>query len=83
MTPSALKPSALKPSALKPSAMTPSAMTPSAKTNGAMTPGATTGNLNGGAAATVRVSIDRPGAYPFPCVYHASSGMLGTLVITE
>ncbi len=41
-----------------------------------------TGNLNGGAAGTVRVTVDRPGQYPFPCVYHESSGMRGTLIVT-
>ncbi len=38
-----------------------------------------TGNLNGGQSQTVRVSVDRPGQYPFPCLYHLSSGMRGTL----
>jgi plastocyanin len=38
-----------------------------------------TGNLNGGQSQTVRVTVDRPGQYPFPCVYHLSSGMRGTL----
>src|SRR5262249_20284481 len=38
-----------------------------------------TGNLNAGASATVRVSVTAPGDYPFPCVYHPSSGMVGTL----
>jgi plastocyanin len=41
-----------------------------------------TGNLNAGAAATVRVRVDQPGSYPFPCLYHQSSGMQGTLVVT-
>jgi plastocyanin len=41
----------------------------------------TTGNLNGGVAATIRISVDRPGRYPFPCLYHVSSGMTGTLEI--
>ncbi|HEX6872734.1 MAG TPA: cupredoxin domain-containing protein [Micromonosporaceae bacterium] len=41
-----------------------------------------TGNLNAGQTATVRVRVDRPGSYPFPCVYHVSSGMQGTLEIS-
>jgi plastocyanin len=41
----------------------------------------TTGNLGEGVVATVRVSVDRPGRYPFPCLYHVSSGMTGTLEI--
>jgi plastocyanin len=41
-----------------------------------------TGNLNGGASAIVRVSAAQPGTYPFPCVYHQSSGMTGTLVVS-
>ncbi|GAA1819898.1 hypothetical protein GCM10009682_45480 [Luedemannella flava] len=40
-----------------------------------------TGNLNGGARGTVRVTVTAPGRYPYPCLYHASSGMVGTLVI--
>jgi plastocyanin len=40
-----------------------------------------TGNLNGGQRATVRVSATAPGRYPYPCLYHASSGMTGTLII--
>ena len=40
-----------------------------------------TGNLNAGQASTVRVRIDAPGQYPYPCLYHLSSGMLGTLEI--
>jgi plastocyanin len=45
-------------------------------------PGASgTGNLNGGVSGTVRVTVSQPGAYPFPCLYHASSGMQGTLEI--
>jgi plastocyanin len=48
----------------------------------AVEPGAaTTGNLNGGEARTVRVRIDKPGRYPFPCLYHVSSGMTGTLEV--
>ncbi|GAA1764323.1 cupredoxin domain-containing protein [Luedemannella helvata] len=42
---------------------------------------ADTGNLNGGQQGTVRVTVTAPGRYPFPCLYHASSGMVGTLVI--
>jgi len=41
----------------------------------------TSGNINGGETVTVRVTIDRPGTYPFPCVYHSTSGMQGTLEI--
>lgn len=40
-----------------------------------------TGNLNGGERATVRVTAMVPGQYPYPCLYHASSGMTGTLII--
>jgi plastocyanin len=40
-----------------------------------------TGNLNGGAATTVRITVSQPGTYPFPCLYHQSSGMQGTLVV--
>ena len=42
-----------------------------------------TGNLNAGASAIVRVSVTAPGDYPFPCVYHQSSGMLGTLMVCQ
>lgn len=38
-------------------------------------------NLNGGETATVRVTVNKPGEYPYPCVYHASSGMQGTLEV--
>jgi plastocyanin len=41
-----------------------------------------TGNINGAAAGTVRVVVDRPGSYPYPCLYHVTSGMLGTLVVS-
>jgi plastocyanin len=41
-----------------------------------------TGNVNGDASAIVRVSVARAGTYPFPCVYHQSSGMTGTLVVS-
>jgi plastocyanin len=40
-----------------------------------------TGNLNGGQSQTVRVTVQQPGQYPFPCLYHVSSGMQGTLEI--
>ncbi len=40
-----------------------------------------TGNINGGQQGTVRVTVTVPGRYPYPCLYHASSGMIGTLVI--
>jgi plastocyanin len=40
-----------------------------------------TGNLNGGQSATVRVTVSRPGTYPFPCLYHESSGMTGQLIV--
>ncbi len=42
---------------------------------------AATGNLNGGDTRTVRVTVDKPGRYPFPCLYHVSSGMTGTLEV--
>jgi len=45
-------------------------------------PTAGTGNVNGSASATVRVTVSQPGQYPFPCVYHQSSGMVGTLTVT-
>jgi plastocyanin len=44
--------------------------------------GQDTGNLNGDAAATVRLTIAEPGTYPFPCAYHESSGMVGTLIVS-
>jgi plastocyanin len=48
----------------------------------AVEPGTTaTGNLNGGDTRTVRVTVDKPGRYPFPCLYHVSSGMTGTLEV--
>jgi plastocyanin len=40
-----------------------------------------TGNLNGDASVTVRLTAREPGTYPFSCVYHQSSGMQGTLVV--
>jgi plastocyanin len=43
--------------------------------------GPATGNLNGGASQTVRVTISSPGTYAFPCLYHLSSGMQGTLEV--
>lgn len=59
--------------------------------NGGVTPhnvtivgdgGRGTGNLNGGGTTTVRVTVTAPGRYPFPCIYHATSGMQGTLEVT-
>ena len=45
-------------------------------------PGASaTGNLNGGQTNTIRVTVQQPGRYPFPCLYHVSSGMQGTLEV--
>jgi plastocyanin len=44
-------------------------------------PGADTGNLNGGAVAVIRFAIAQPGTYPFPCLYHAGNGMVGSLVV--
>jgi plastocyanin len=44
-------------------------------------PAVDSGNVNSGQSAVVRVSVDRPGTYPFPCVYHESSGMVGQLVV--
>ena len=41
-----------------------------------------TGNLNGGQNGTVRVTVSEPGTYPFPCLYHDSSGMVGQLIVT-
>lgn len=43
--------------------------------------GAGSGNINGGGTATVRIRVTAPGTYPFPCVYHSTSGMIGTLII--
>lgn len=40
-----------------------------------------TGNVNGGGSATVRVSVSTPGRYPFPCLYHETSGMRGVLIV--
>jgi plastocyanin len=40
-----------------------------------------TGNLNEGTTVTMRVTVDHPGRYPFPCLYHVSSGMTGMLEI--
>ena len=40
------------------------------------------GNLNGGDTRTLRVTATRPGDYPFPCLYHAASGMRGVLTVT-
>src|SRR5262249_29445460 len=40
-----------------------------------------TGNLNAGVATAVRITVSQPGTYPFPCIYHQSSGMQGTLQV--
>ena len=40
-----------------------------------------TGNLNGGQVGTLRVTVAQPGRYPYPCLYHVSSGMQGTLEV--
>lgn len=40
-----------------------------------------TGNLNGGDTRTLRLTVTQPGRYPFPCLYHVSSGMTGTLEV--
>jgi plastocyanin len=40
-----------------------------------------TGPLGAGETRTVRITVDRPGRYPFPCLYHVSSGMVGTLEV--
>jgi plastocyanin len=53
---------------------------------GSIAPGSAavgTGNLNGGQSQTVRVNLRAPGRFPFPCVYHVSSGMQGTLEVVE
>jgi plastocyanin len=42
----------------------------------------TTGNLNGGATAVIRVTVTTPGRYPYPCLYHVTSGMRGYLDVT-
>ena len=42
---------------------------------------ADSGNVNGGQTVTVRVTLSQPGTYPFPCLYHDSSGMVGQLII--
>jgi plastocyanin len=44
---------------------------------------ASTGNVNGGDVRTVRVTVERSGTYPYPCAYHVSSGMRGTLEISS
>lgn len=46
-------------------------------------PALATGNLNGGQASTIRVTIEQPGDYPYPCRYHVSSGMTGTLRVSN
>lgn len=43
---------------------------------------ATAGNVNGGNTTTLRVTVEKPGEYPFPCLYHAESGMRGVLEVT-
>jgi plastocyanin len=40
-----------------------------------------TGNVNSGETRSVRLTVDRPGTYPFPCLYHETSGMIGTLEV--
>ncbi len=42
-----------------------------------------TGNLDAGASTTVRVTLSSPGTYPFPCLYHQSSGMSGTVIVAS
>jgi plastocyanin len=39
------------------------------------------GNVNGAQTATVRVTVSQPGNYPFSCLYHDSSGMVGQLIV--
>jgi plastocyanin len=62
-------------------------ITPHAITLGQRSPGAPsppgTGNLNADQTATIRLTIDRPGRYPYPCQYHSSTGMQGTLDVTS
>ena len=41
----------------------------------------TAGNVNGGQTTTLRVTVSKPGEYPFPCLYHAESGMRGVLEV--
>ncbi|GAA3391200.1 cupredoxin domain-containing protein [Cryptosporangium minutisporangium] len=43
---------------------------------------ATAGNVNGGQTTVLRVTVEKPGEYPFPCLYHAESGMRGVLEVT-
>jgi plastocyanin len=40
-----------------------------------------TGNVNSGETRSVRLTVERPGTYPFPCLYHETSGMVGTLEV--
>ena len=40
-----------------------------------------TGNVNSGEIQSVRLTVERPGTYPFPCLYHETSGMIGTLEV--
>ncbi|MFI5958716.1 cupredoxin domain-containing protein [Cryptosporangium sp. NPDC051539] len=42
----------------------------------------TAGNVNGGQTVTFRVTVSKPGRYPFPCLYHAESGMRGVLEVS-
>ncbi|MDG4810067.1 plastocyanin/azurin family copper-binding protein [Micromonospora sp. WMMD1120] len=41
-----------------------------------------TGNLNGGQAGTVRVTVTASGRYPYPCRYHLTTGMRGVLEVS-
>ncbi|TQS45658.1 cupredoxin domain-containing protein [Cryptosporangium phraense] len=41
----------------------------------------TAGNVNGGETVTFTLTITKPGRYPFPCLYHAESGMRGVLEV--
>jgi plastocyanin len=38
-------------------------------------------NINGGKTRTLRITVDRPGQYPYPCAYHISTGMKGRLEV--
>lgn len=40
-----------------------------------------TGNVNSGETRSVRLTVEQPGTYPFPCLYHETSGMVGTLEV--
>jgi plastocyanin len=39
------------------------------------------GNLDFNASATITVDVSTPGTYPMPCLYHETSGMVGTLIV--